>query len=188
MYYIGVVAFLDERYEEAEKNLSSAWDLCIVGDKGKKQAERILMYLVPTKIITKHVLPTNKLLNRYEKLKNIIGPLCDAIKKGNLKGFDEAMIRGEDEFVKMRIYLTLERGRDVVLRNVLRKVYLSAGYEISTQDGGDDKVRKSRISIDEFKAGLKVAGEDVSIEECEAMIAGMIYKVSINNHYTIPIE
>ena len=40
-------------------------------------------------------------------------PLAQCIKRGELHAFDLALEEGEDEFVKRRIYLTLERGRDI---------------------------------------------------------------------------
>jgi len=97
-----------------------------------------------------------------------------------------------DEFVKQRIYLTLERGRDICLRNLFRKVFLAAGFE----EGG---VRRTRVGVVEFVAGMRLslggfggAGkledgeegvgnarvEEVGRDEVECLIANMIYKVS----------
>lgn len=41
------------------------------------------------------------------------------------------MFAGEEEFVKRRIYLPLERGRDIALRNLFRKVFIAGGFEES---------------------------------------------------------
>lgn len=169
-----MVAFLEERYAEAEEALEEAYALCLAGQQGARQAERILLYLIPTKMLTKHVLPTRGLLGRHERLQGLFGPLCAAVRKGDLAGFDAALGEGEEEFVKMRIYLTLERGRDVCARNLLRRVYLSAGWE----EGKEGEVRRSRISVAEWAAGLRVVGEDLEPEEVEGVIAGLIYKVS----------
>ncbi|PSK53870.1 Protein CSN12 [Elsinoe australis] len=171
-YYVGVVAFLEERYAEAEEALEEASALCLAGQQGARQAERILLYLIPTKMLTKHVLPTRGLLGRHERLQGLFGPLCAAVRKGDLAGFDAALGEGEEEFVKMRIYLTLERGRDVCARNLLRRVYLSAGWE----EGKEGEVRRSRIPVAEWAAGLRVVGEDLEPEEVEGVIAGLIYK------------
>ena len=89
---------------------------------------------------------------------------------------------GESEFVKRRIYLTLERGRDVCLRNLLRKVYLAAGVD-------DEGKRRTRIRIEEFAAAIRLGegrtgdqetgfGKDkLENDEVECMVCNIIYKV-----------
>lgn len=87
--------------------------------------------------------------------------------------------------MKRRIYLTLERGRDICLRNLLRKVYLAAGED-------EEGKRRTRIKIEEFGTavrmeeshdplgnGMEIDGERGRLEndEVECMIANMIYKV-----------
>ncbi|PNS21618.1 Protein CSN12 [Sphaceloma murrayae] len=173
-YYVGVVSFLEERYAEAEEALEEAYALCLVGEAGARQAERVLTYLVPTKMLTRHVLPSGELLARHGRLEGLFGPLCRAVRRGDLRGFDAALAEGEEEFVKMRVYLTLERGRDVAARNLLRKVYLAAGWE----QGKEGEVRRSRIAVAEWAAGLRCVGEDVEGDEVEGLIAGLIYKAS----------
>ncbi|KAF2219434.1 hypothetical protein BDZ85DRAFT_304534 [Elsinoe ampelina] len=173
-YYVGVVAFLEERYEAAESELEGAYALCLAGEGGARQAERILTYLVPVKLLVRHVLPSKALLARHGRLEGLFGGLVRAVKRGDLKGFDEALADGEEEFVRMRVYLTLERGRDVCARNLLRRVYLNAGWE--------GEVRRSRIPVAEWRAGLKVVGEEVEGDEVEALIAGLIYKNLIKGY------
>ena len=87
----------------------------------------ILTYLIPCHLLTTHTLPTQALLQPYPRLQNLFLPLSRCIKQGDLSGFDAALAAGEDEFVKRRIYLTLERGRDIALRNLLRKVFVAGG-------------------------------------------------------------
>lgn len=112
----------------------------------------------------------------------MFGPLVACIKNGDLAGFDRALVAAEDEFVKRRIYLTLERGRDIALRNLLRKVFLAQGYE-ELKEGQTDRIRKSRIPLSHFAAALRMrtggeAGGQISEdEEVECMLANMIYKV-----------
>ena len=89
------------------------------------------------------------------------------------------MTKGEDEFVKRRIYLTLERGRDIALRNLLRKVYLAGGFE-DALDGLPPR-RRTRIPVAEFGAAICL-GSQVQVgrlenDEVECLLANMIYKV-----------
>lgn len=143
-----------------------------------------MTYLIPCRLITTHNIPTQALLSSYPRLKRIFGPLVACIKSGDLAGFDQALVDAEDEFVKRRIYLTLERGRDIAVRNLLRKVFLAAGFE--DLKGGQteaDRVRKSRIPVSHFAAALRMRtagqgnGEVIEDEEVECILANQIYKV-----------
>lgn len=84
---------------------------------------------------------------------------------------------GEDEFVKRRIYLTLERGRDIALRNLLRKVFLAGGFEES-KEPNTAPVRKTRIRTAEFGAAISMGNKEImDDDEVECLLANMIYKV-----------
>lgn len=169
-YYVGVIHFLDEAYKKAEEHLTAAYEQSLASET--TNIKLILTYLIPTKLVTSGVLPTPALLAPYPSLQKLFGPIATCIKAGDLAGFDRALNAGEDEFVKRRIYLTLERGRDTCMRNLFRKVYLAGGYEDET-----NKVRRSRIPLAEFKAALSIGGEeDIDGEEVECLVANLIYK------------
>ena len=137
----------------------------------------ILTYLIPCHLLTTHTLPTLALLSPYPRLQQLFLPLSRCIKKGDLSGFDAALIAGEDEFVKRRIYLTLERGRDIALRNLLRKVFLAGGFEESKDSAAP--VRRTRVSVAEFGAAISIGSkETMDTDEVECLLANMIYKVS----------
>jgi hypothetical protein len=91
--------------------------------------------------------------------------------------FDAALQKQEDEFVSHRIYLTLERGRDVAMRNLLRKVFLAGGF-LESKDGGP-RLRRTRIPTAEFRAAITLAGagQAIDTDEVECILANMIYKV-----------
>ncbi|KAJ8607448.1 hypothetical protein MRB53_040298 [Persea americana] len=114
LYYCGVIHFLEEDYIAAEEQLTAAYDLCHF--KAKKNLQLILTYLIPTKLLTIAQIAVGALLARYPSLVRLFQPLCDAIRAGNLQAYNQALERGEEEFVKRRIYLTLERGQDIILR------------------------------------------------------------------------
>lgn len=140
---------------------------------------RILAYLIPCKLLTSHVLPTKKLLEQFPRLQELFLPLSQCIRRGDLRGFDIALQKGEDEFVKRRIYLTLERGRDITLRNLLRKVFLAGGFE-EQKDADATPVRRTRVPVAEFRAAIcmESGGEEIGTDEVECLMANMIYKVS----------
>lgn len=107
------------------------------------------------------------------------------IRRGDLAGFDAALVAGEAEFVKRRIYLTLERGRDIALRNLLRKVYIAGGFEpLKEGQTEKDQIRRTRVPLAEFDAAIRLGmgqrdGEWLERDEVECLIANMIYKVSV---------
>jgi len=145
----------------------------------------ILTYLIPCHLLTTHTLPSKSLLAPYPRLQALFLPLSQHIKSGSLSGFDDALVSGEDEFVKRRIYLTLERGRDVALRNLLRKVFLAAGFEevVREEDKGKPLIRKTRISVDVFGAAVGFSqGASMDVDEVECLLANMIYKVCLSSY------
>lgn len=139
---------------------------------------RILTYLIPCRLLTTHVLPTKALLEPFPRLQRLFLPLAQCIRSGDLRAFDLALQEGEDEFVKRRIYLTLERGRDIALRNLLRKVFIAGGFD-ELKEGETTPVRRTRVPVAEFRAAICMGsgGELVDTDEVECLIANMIYKV-----------
>ena len=127
-------------------------------------------------------MPTDKLLAPFPRLKSLFGKLGHCIRTSDLAGFDAALAAGEDEFVKRRIYLTLERGRDIALRNLLRKVYLAGGFEESRD--GSPPLRRTRIPVDEFTAAIRIGNQNgqrqLDRDEVECILANLIYKVCIS--------
>ncbi|PFH62454.1 hypothetical protein XA68_13521 [Ophiocordyceps unilateralis] len=174
-YYEGVLLFLEENYVQAEKRLVEAWQLC--HKDAKANLERILTYLVPCKLLTSHVLPTKHLLEPFPRLQRLFLPLSQCIRRGDLRAFDLALQEAENEFVRRRIYLTLERGRDIALRNLLRKVYIAGGFD-DTNETDAAPVRRSRIPVAEFRAAVCMCsgGELIDNDEVECLLANMIYK------------
>jgi hypothetical protein len=148
----------------------------------------ILTYLIPCRLITAHAIPSAALLAGSPGLARLIGPLVTCIKKGDLTGFDRALAEGEPEFVRRRIFLTLERSRDIALRNLLRKVYLAAGFDdLKEGQTEKDKIRKSRIPLLHFATALRMgiaghgSGQAVEDDEVECLLANQIYKVCTMN-------
>jgi hypothetical protein len=139
----------------------------------------ILTYLIPCHLVNTATLPSKKLLEPYPRLQKLFLPLSGPIKKGELHAFDLALQEGEDEFVKRRIYLTLERGRDIALRNLLRKVFLAGGFE-QPKEPGAKALRRTRVPLDEFVAAISLGSQEkLDSDEAECLLANMIYKVSL---------
>lgn len=140
----------------------------------------ILTYLIPCHLLTNHTLPTKALLEPHPRLQKLFLPLAQCIKRGDLYAFDQALKEGEDEFVKRRIYLPLERAHDICLRNLLRKVFLAGGFEDAKPEGSSGPpARRTRIPVIEFTAAIRLRSkQEVDSDEVECQLANMIYKVS----------
>ncbi|EXJ89821.1 hypothetical protein A1O3_02888 [Capronia epimyces CBS 606.96] len=181
-YYRGVIDFLQENYTEAEQHLTEALNLC--HKDSLKNREQILTYLIPAHVVNHHQLPSHALLSPHPTLSGLFTPLFNAVRAGSLVAFDEALTSAEPELVKRRVYLTLERTRDICLRNLFRKVFLAAGWEEtkdSTTGEVTGKIRRTRIRIEEFEAAMRVGykgATDVMMErdEVECFLANMVYK------------
>lgn len=104
-------------------------------------------------------------------------PLAHCIRRGALHDFDVALQEGEDIFVKKRIYLALERSRDIAMRNLFRKVFVAGGFEEPKE--GAAPLRRTRVPVAEFQAAinLKSEGDKIDTDEVECFLANMIYKV-----------
>ena len=186
---------------QAEKNLQEAWESCWARSQQNRSSVQalhglcrqvanapslILTYLIPCRLITQHRIPSAALLAAAPRLERIFGPLVSCIKRGDLTGFDKALAEGEPEFVRRRIFLTLERSRDIALRNLLRKVYLAGGFD-DLKEGQTEKVRirKSRIPLAHFATALRMgmtgegSGQAVEDDEVECLMANQIYKVGL---------
>lgn len=78
--------------------------------------------------------------------------------------------------------MTLERGRDIALRNLFRLVFLAGGFE--EPKDGQPPVRRTRVPVVEFAAAVKLrskmdAGAAIDLDEVECFLANLIYKVCI---------
>jgi hypothetical protein len=101
------------------------------------------------------------------------------VRQGDLRGFDQALLDGEEFFVRRRIYLTLERSRDIALRNLLRKVFIAGGFD-QPKEAGTAPVRRTRVPVAEFQAAISMSSGSgvIDADEVECLLANMIYKVS----------
>ncbi|KAL9595574.1 MAG: hypothetical protein Q9219_006370 [cf. Caloplaca sp. 3 TL-2023] len=189
-YYVGVIQFLDEEYSRAEENLTAAWHTCHKSSHRNK--DLLLTYLIPTHLHTTLTLPTLTLLSTSPHLLSpLFSPLTSAIRSGSLSAFTSALREHESAYVHRRIYLSLERARDLCLRNLLRRVWLLQGGKGSTRvkvgvfgagvrwsmglvAGGEGAGGAVAGPVDD---GKREAGEGtMEDEEVECLIAGMIYK------------
>ncbi|TIB69499.1 hypothetical protein E3Q08_03358 [Wallemia mellicola] len=159
-YYTGVLAFLDDRFDKANEDLTFALQKCPV--QSRKNQALILTHLIPLRLLQGD-LPSQDLLARFPHLEELYRPFVEALKDGNVKHFDEALVRGEKRLVENGTYGIVERVRELCLRGLFKKVWSLNGQQ---------KI----IEITKFKRALSVSGVNIDNEEVECLLAGMIFK------------
>ncbi|QSL65089.1 hypothetical protein MERGE_002394 [Pneumocystis wakefieldiae] len=155
-YYLGVSAFLNEEYTVAETELMASLELC------EKNSAKNLKYLADT-----HVSCSDAYLDIAEDAIQCL--VVEYIRKGDLKRYDQLLMEREKELMGKRIYLAIERIRDMCMRNLFRRVFIL-------------NQRSTKIPIDQFHIALKHAGLDIEIAETECFLANMIYKGFIKGY------
>ena len=85
---------------------------------------RILTYLIPLRILRGH-LPSADLLSRFPVLEELFAPFISAIRKGDIQSFDAALDTFERRLVDLNVWLTLEKAREICIRGLFRRVYVS---------------------------------------------------------------
>jgi len=159
-YYIGMLSFLNEEFAKAEEELTLAFYNCLI--EAHSNQERILAYLIPLRILKGH-LPSAELMGRFPVLDEIFSPFITAIRKGDLKAYDQALEKWESRLLELNLWLSLEKARELCLRGLFRRMWVATG-------------KGTRIPISMFHTALKVSGTDMTEEEAECLVANMIYK------------
>ncbi|KAL8754269.1 MAG: hypothetical protein Q9184_005159 [Pyrenodesmia sp. 2 TL-2023] len=173
-YYVGVIHFLDEEYHRAEEHLTSAWQIC--HKSAHRNKELLLTYLIPTHLHTSLTLPSPTLLPPTSPLSPLFTPLLHALRLGSLSAFTAALLANEHIYVTRRIYLSLERARELCLRNLLRKIWLLQGGK---EGSGRVKVAMFAEGVRwSLRGGENGVGEEerVEDEEVECWVANLIYR------------
>lgn len=71
------------------------------------------------------ILPSSTLLQPHAQLSLIYTPFVEAIRSGNLRRFDETLVWAEQRLLVKGTYLAVESAREVCLRRLLKKMYVS---------------------------------------------------------------
>lgn len=169
-YYTGVLAFLNEDYDQAERQLAAALAMCH-RDAHTNQA-LILTYLIPVKLL-KGSLPHPALLSSLNGKLSPYLPLVTALQKGDVKAFDAALNNPSIErwLVQRGTFIAMERARDATLRTLLKHIYLS----LPAGAGGE---RQTRLSLETLHRATSspLVGLAYAKQELEWILATLIYK------------
>lgn len=80
-----------------------------------------MTYLIPLRLLTGQ-LPTRHLLTRFPALDQLYSPFVKAIRRGDLKSYDEALSSTEGRLADLGVLLAIEKAREVCLRCLFRKM------------------------------------------------------------------
>ncbi|KAF9980829.1 COP9 signalosome (CSN) subunit [Modicella reniformis] len=167
-YYTGVLSFFNEDFKKAEPDLQFAFDH--TPKRFHNNRRLILHYLIPTKLLHGS-LPSARHLEEFPELSTLYQPLVTAIKTGNVKQFDEALVSGGTRLIALGTYLTVEQSRGVAVRTLFKKVYVYTSMD-----------RSNKLEISLFKTALQFVGVTVDEDEVECMLANMIHKGYIRGY------
>ncbi|EEB09166.2 COP9 signalosome complex subunit 12, partial [Schizosaccharomyces japonicus yFS275] len=167
-YYMGIVNFLNQDYSTADQELDTAFHLC--HKTYTRNLELILAFWIPSRILSRHMFPTQKLLSRFPSMAAVYVPLCQHIRSGNLRAFDDCLKKNEALLAKTRTFIALEKIRELCLRNLFRKVWLMCG-------------KSTRIPIECYQMAICHAKQqEVPLLRVETLIANLIYRGYIKGY------
>ena len=113
-------------------------------------------------------MPKLSLLKKYDL--TAFAEVARGVKSGDLRRLDQALVKNEAFFIKCGIYLILEKLKTITMRNLFKKVYLILAV--------------SQLPISAFVTALRsvLPEEDVDAEECECLLANLIYEGKIKGY------
>ena len=177
-YYTGRLAICDEDYPKAEADLSYAFAACnAAAARGSAAAQRnvrrILRYLVPVKLLRGR-LPKAQLLAAAGPELALYGDVAGALRRGDVRALNAALEAGLATLVRQGTYLLLEKLRSGVYRQLLKKVHLIQ----RDRDPG----RAFQVHISLFQRALAMCGVDLDLDECECVLANLIYRKYVKGY------
>jgi len=164
-FHVGKKHMFDSEYRLAEESLSFAFHRC--HKASKKNKKLVLIYLIPVKMLLGQM-PKQSLLKKYDL--SAFADVARGVKSGDLQLLDQALLKNETFFIKCGIYLILEKLKTITMRNLFKKVYLI--------------LKVAQLPISAFVAALRSVqpAEDIDAEECECLLANLIYEGKIKGY------
>jgi hypothetical protein len=158
-YFAGRMALYSMNYIDAEQLLLNALKSCY--GKAERNKKLILRYLIPVEMLMGGYC-SKRILSKYKLMEYVA--ISEAVRKGNLRLFNERFEEYEELFINKGVYLIMGKLKSVVYRNLIKRVVKIIGGLI-------------QIKLAEFqKVFSKLTDEEVDLNETECIIANLIYK------------
>lgn len=89
-------------------------------------------------------------------------PIIEGIRKGDLRTFQDGLVKYQGRFIRQGTYLLLEKCKTVCYRNLFKRIF---------------KVMDShQISLNDVAKALKWLGMPIDLDEVECILANLIYR------------
>ena len=164
-YFVGRLSMLNSQFGKAEVELTFAFTHCPATATQNKRL--ILRYLVPVQMVLGRF-ASPALLRKY-RLPYFV-PLCRAVHRGDLKGFEQELEKNQTLFIQHGSYLLVERAKIITYRNFFKRV-------VEMQ-----KVQSNKIDLKMFRRCLAAIGIDMDTDEIECIVANLIYSGYIKGY------
>lgn len=163
-FYVGRQAMFENDFNTASSYFSYAFENC--PNKFKRNKRLILVYLIPVNML-RGFMPARRLLVRYDL--EPFAQIVEAVKRGNIVQFNEAMTEYEDFFIENGVYLFLEKLRMATYRNLFKTVA--------------KLLNVAQIPIDAFVEALKYLHDEITDSDaCQCILANLIHEGKIKGY------
>ncbi|GAM25401.1 hypothetical protein SAMD00019534_085760 [Acytostelium subglobosum LB1] len=163
-FFVGRLAAFDGDFVKAREFLLFSFNQC--PSDNQKNKRLILLYLIPMQL-SQCIFPKQSLLIKHG-LHQFVG-IVKGMKTGDIKQFNECLSSNQNYFIQKGIYLIIEKLKNIVYRNLFKKIYLING--------------NARVPIGHFVTALKWAeNETVDVDEAECIISNLIYNGYIKGY------
>mmetsp|Transcript_42940 Transcript_42940/g.103912 ORF Transcript_42940/g.103912 Transcript_42940/m.103912 type:complete len:133 (-) Transcript_42940:66-464(-) len=89
-------------------------------------------------------------------------PLVDGLQKGDLRTFQDGLVKYQDRFIRQGTYLLLEKCKTVCYRNLFKRVH--------------NILDKHQISLNLVARAFKWLGLPIDLDEVECILANLIFR------------
>jgi len=176
-YYEGLLSLFQFNYLNAEKSLTLSLETW--NNTQENFIKNVYSYLIPLNILL-GIYPPKALIEKYKLTE--FSSLSIACQGGSLGLYEWEMAKLEEKFLKVGIYLFMEKLRNLVLRNMVMKL---------VEENEGSHILKLQLlterynhSLEEVKWKEFQASEDdkVDIIGIEWILSGLIYKGYIKGY------
>lgn len=162
-YYLGRLKMFEDRYEEARDCLMFA--LTYTPLSQFKNRQRILISLIPVQMVL-GTMPSERVATTY-KLPEFVA-LAKAVSLGDVRTFEEVLLRHQPSFVRIGVYLVLEHVKMIAYRSLFRRIYLLANT--------------TRLNLSHFEAALQWLQQPSDMDEIECLLCNMISQNKVKGY------
>ena len=100
------------------------------------------------------------MLNKYQL--DEFKPLIEGIRKGDLRTFQDGLVKFQGRFIRQGTYLLLEKCKTVCYRNLFKRIF--------------HVMDSHQISLSDVAKALKWLGMPIDLDEVECILANLIYR------------